>query len=89
MNHTPWIRANIEDYPGSATSICSAAEPDRQICDMTSSEDDIDFVLRAVNCHDELVVALEAIVNSGEIPYAYSNPLVVAARAALAKAKGE
>jgi hypothetical protein len=61
MNHTPtpWIRADIEDYPGSATSICSVAEPDRQICDITSSEDDIDFVLRAVNCHDELVEALD------------------------------
>ena len=37
----------------------------------------------------ELLEALEAIVDSGEIPYCESSPLVTQAKAAIAKAKGE
>lgn len=37
----------------------------------------------------DLLEALEAVVESGEIPYCYSSPLVLKAKAAIAKARGE
>jgi len=38
LTHTPgpWQAANIEDYPASPDSVCSAQEPDREIAEVTS-----------------------------------------------------
>jgi hypothetical protein len=48
----------------------------------------------SANCHlisaaPELYEALRNIVESGEIPYCQTSPLVVAAKTALSKAKGD
>lgn len=53
----------------------------------TDKEYNADLVnqLRAINA--ELLEALEAIIESGEIPNCYSSPLVIAAQFAITKAK--
>lgn len=45
-----------------------------------------DFIEKACNSHYDLVDALKAIIDSGEIPDCYSNPLVLKAKEALKKA---
>ena len=47
------------------------------------------YICRIEIERDELLEALEAIIDSGELPLCYSSPLVIKANKAIAKAKGE
>lgn len=47
------------------------------------------FIVRAVNCHDELVAALIGLSMRDRTPHIHASPEVLRARAAIAKATGE
>jgi len=58
----------------------------------TNEDEDVagaEFVVRAVNAHDDLVAALESLVNGWEQDGVDHDILVDKARAALAKARGD
>jgi hypothetical protein len=54
---------------------------------MRSEEEEANATL--IEAAPNMLKALEAIIDSGEIPYCDTDPRVVIARAAIAKARGE
>lgn len=103
MTHTPWKRGFFDgldlevDSPGwrSGCEWVTILEGDNLVCAVIAKldasdllSDRADRVIRAVNCHANLVAALEAVLTElvGE-EFADDIPSVVQARAALARAK--
>ena len=92
----PWEIYTWADHMPHAGMPASIGESDDlgmeadDVCNMVQLEDDQETWANArlIAAAPELLEALEDIVDSGEIPYCRSSPLVIAARAAIKKARG-
>ena len=102
MNHTPtpWTHHKAHYTPEwrKDNHIIETAEPQpskisgfdptvENVCHMAKPED-AEFIVRAVNSHDELLAALEAVMKCNKELGAISKPIADEARAAIANAKG-
>jgi hypothetical protein len=104
MNHTPtpWTAKGYDVRAGQAGRMIAYTgphhTPDDQYPKGCKLEDEANaaFIVKAVNCHDELVEALENCLSAFETHYVAGEKLsdiysarIERARAAIAKAKGE
>jgi hypothetical protein len=99
MNHTPipWTAKGYDVRAGQAGRMIAYTgphhAPDDQYPKGCKLEDEAnaEFIAKAVNCHDDLVEALEFLVKAAETEPGMSiyRSHIEKARAVLAKAKGE